>query len=272
MTNKNYLVIQVKLKNQKGKFMKIAVISDIHGNLEALNAVLQDIETQKADKIFICGDLAMGGAEPERTVDKIIELSKQKRTAIILGNTDEMIIKAFGKQEKEYTPANETMAASLKYTQQTLRLDQIEFLKQLPLHHKEKIGELAILLVHGSPRKISENITPDLDEKILREILSGTQEDIIFCGHTHLPVIYKVENQTIVNVGSVGRPFTKNPDACYAILDYPDLNKKGFKISHKFVKYNKEKTAKKLQKLPFDGSEKLAQVILQPLDRHALFK
>lgn len=274
--------------------MKIAVISDIHGNLEALNAVLQDIETQEIDKIFICGDLAMGGPEPEKTVDKIIELLKQKKAAIILGNTDEMIIKAFGKQEKEYTPADETMAASLKYTQQILRPDQIEFLKQLPLKHKEKIGKLEILFVHGSPRKINENISPDLDEKILREILSGTQEDIIFCGHTHLPVIYKINNQTIVNVGSVGRPFTENPEACYAILAYPASDRmsskpaggqsptfgfstpasysKDFNISHKFVKYDKETTAKKLQKLPFSGSEKLAQVILHPLDRHDLFK
>lgn len=252
--------------------MKIAVISDIHGNLEALNAVLQDIELQEIDKIFICGDLAMAGPEPEKTVDKIIELSKQKDVAIILGNTDEMLIKAFGKQEKEYTPADETMAASLRYTQKTLRADQIEFLKQLPLKHREKIGDLEILLVHGSPRKINENISPDLDEQILKEMLSGVHEDIVFCGHTHLPVVYKVDNQTIVNVGSVGRPFTENPDACYAILDYPAPHNKDFDVFHKFVKYDKETTAKKLQKLPFAGSEKLAQVILHPIDRHTLFK
>ena len=254
--------------------MKIAVISDIHGNLEALNAVLQDIESQEINKIFICGDLAMAGSEPEKTVDRIIGLTKEKDVAIILGNTDEMIIKSSGKTGDEFTPADETMAASLKFTQKFLRADQIEFLKNLPLKHKEKIGELKILLVHGSPRKINENISPDLDEKILKEMLSGTQEDIIFCGHTHLPVVYKIEKQTIINVGSVGRPFTENPDACYAILDYSTSANcnKIFDISHRFVKYDKETTAKKLQKLPFKGSGKLAQVILHPKDRYNLFK
>ena len=271
--------------------MKIAIISDIHGNTEALNAVLKDIETQKADKIFICGDLAMAGPEPVETVDVIIELTKQKDVAIILGNTDEMIIKSHEKAD-EYTPADETMAASLKYTQKLLRPDQIEFLKTLPIRHKEKIGQLEILLVHGSPRKISENISPDLNEQILKEMLSGTDEDIIFCGHTHLPVIYKIDKQSgrvikendefstltdhsyqiIVNVGSVGRPFTQKPDACYAILDYFDLNSPTFNIFHKFVKYDKETTEKKLKTLPFAGSEKLAQVILNPIDRTKLFK
>jgi len=252
--------------------MKIAVISDIHGNLEALNAILEDIETQGADKIFICGDLAMAGPEPEKTVDKIIELVKQKNAAIILGNTDEMIIKFSKKSKDKYTPADETMAASLKYVGQVLRTDQTEFLKQLPLKHKEKIGELEILLVHGSPRKINENISPDLDEQILKKMLFDTTENIIFCGHTHLPVIYKIGNQTLVNVGSVGRPFTQNPDACYAILNYPNLSNKNFEVVHRFVKYDNETTAKKLQALPFAGSEKLAQTILHPLERHNLFK
>lgn len=251
--------------------MKIAVISDIHGNIEALNAVLKDIKIQKADKIFICGDLAMAGPEPEKTVDTIIELTNQKNVLIILGNTDEMIIKAYGKAKDEYTPADETMAASLKFTQQILRPDQIEFLKHLPIKHKEKIGELEILLVHGSPRKINENISPNLNEQTLKEILSDTNENIIFCGHTHLPVIYKVDHQTIVNVGSVGRPFTENPDACYAILNYPDLDNINFEIFHRFVKYDKETTAKKLEKLPLNGREKLAQVILHPSDRYKLF-
>ena len=251
--------------------MKIAIISDIHGNIEALNAVLQDIENQKAEKIFICGDLAMAGADPEKTVDKIIELINRKKAVCILGNTDEMILKSSGTYGDGYTPGDKTMAASLKYSKQILRPNQIEFLKNLPLQHSERIGKLEILLVHGSPRKIGENIFPDLDEKILKEIVSGVKEDIIFCGHTHLPVVHKVDEKTIVNVGSVGRPFTKNPDACYAIFDYPDLDSKDFEISHRYVKYDKETTAKKLESLPHEGGEKLARVILNPEERFVLF-
>lgn len=252
--------------------MKIAVISDIHGNMEALEAVLKDIKEQGAERIFICGDLALAGPQPQETVDKIIELAGQKNVVIILGNTDEMIIKSSGRQDDGYTPGDKTMASSLKFSQQVLRPDQIEFLRKLPLKYSEKIGELEVLLVHGSPRKIGENISPDLDEQKLKDTIAGTTEDIIFCGHTHLPVIHRVNNQTIVNVGSVGRPFTETPDACYAILDYPDLSTKEFNISHRFVNYERETTAKKLEELPFEGSEKLSAVILQPLKRFELFK
>lgn len=216
--------------------MKIAIISDIHGNMEALNEVLKDMESISIDRIFICGDLAMAGSEPEKTVDIIIELVKQNKASVILGNTDEMIIKEGGFTADGCTPSD---TASLKRSQQMLRADQVDFLKTLSPRHSEKIGELEILLVHGSPRKIDEGIAPNMTEQTLKEILIGVKEDIIFCGHTHLPVIYKINNKTIVNDGSVGRPFTKNPDACYAVLDYPDLNGKDFSISHRFVKYDK---------------------------------
>lgn len=196
--------------------MKIAGISDIHGNLHALEAVLEDMETQNIDKIFICGDLALMGVKPEQTVDKIIELINHGKAVAILGNTDEMIIN----------------------DNEILRPDQIEFLKILPVKRSIKVGALEILLVHGSPRRIDENISPDIDESILKEIVSRVKEDIIFCGHTHLPAVHEIDGKTIVNNGSVGRPFTKNPDACYSILDYPDLNTKEFSISHRFVNIN----------------------------------
>jgi putative phosphoesterase len=251
--------------------MKIAVISDIHGNIEALNAVLADIENQNTDRLFILGDLAMAGADPEKTVDTVIELIKTKNAVCILGNTDEMVIKGSGTPGDGYTPGNPTMAASLKYSKQILRPEQIEFLKQLPQTHSEKIGELSFLLVHGSPRQINENISPDLDEETLKEIISEAKEDVILCGHTHLPVVYKVNLQTIINDGSVGRPFTENPDACYAVINYPDLNSKEFSVEHKFVDYDRKTTAKKLESLPFEGGDKLASVILNPETRHALF-
>ncbi|MFH0702454.1 MAG: metallophosphoesterase family protein [bacterium] len=248
--------------------MKIAVLSDIHGNLDALKSVMIDIDNLKADKIFICGDLAMAGPEPEETIDFIIELKKKREVIIIQGNTDEMIIKSTGSPDDGYTPPNEIMAVSLKYSQEILRADQKEFLFELPAQHKEKIGELEILAVHGSPRKNNEDILPNINEETLKKILGETREDLIFCGHTHIPVIYHVGKQTIVNAGSVGRPFTNETKACYAILDYPDLAEKKFHVNYRIVSYNYKLAADKLARLPFKGSEKLAQMLIKATSRY----
>lgn len=248
--------------------MKIAVLSDIHGNLNALQAVLSDIDFQNADKIFICGDLAMAGPEPSETIDFIIDLKKKRDITIIQGNTDEMIIKSTGNIDDKYTPPNEIMANSLEYAQKFLRSDQKEFLFELPKQYREKIGNLDILLVHGSPRKNNEDILPGMNLDMIREIISGTDADIIFCGHTHLPVIYHIDKQVIVNAGSVGRPFTEKPDACYAILDYPDLTKKEFHVQHRFVPYDYQAASNKLASLPFKGAEKLARMLVKASSRY----
>ncbi len=193
-------------------------MSDIHGNLEYLKAVLKDIEDQKADKIFICGDLALMGRKPQETLDIIIEFSKQKNVSIVRGNCDEMIITAAARGEK------------------ILRPDQVDFLVKLPQQRTEKIGKLKLLLVHGSPRQINEYIYPYLSEQTVKEIISGVVEDVIFCGHTHIPNVHKVGDKTIINAGSVGRPHDQNPYPCYAIMDYSDLSTKNFTITHRFIK------------------------------------
>ena len=90
--------------------------------------------------------------------------------------------------------------------------------------------------------------------------------DILLCGHTHVPCGYQTnKKQTVVNVGSVGRPMTKEPRACYVIIDIQDG---GFSIEHRFVDYDKFTAAEILKMRGFDGAEKLAEMILQPSQRH----
>ena len=242
--------------------MKIAVISDIHGNMEALNAVLTDINEQKADRIFILGDLAMAGPEPVKTLDFIMNLQKESAVVIIQGNTDVMIAKSTP------LPPNEIMAGALKYAREIIKDDQKEFLLNLPVNYKEKIGQIEVLLVHGSPRRNDEDILPDFNDEKLMEVLGGAAENLIFCGHTHLPVVYKRGNQMVVNTGSVGRPFTKEPKASYTILDYPDLSTVDYKIIHRSIPYHFEKAAEKLAKQPFEGAEKLAKMLIKATSRY----
>ncbi|MDD3012836.1 MAG: metallophosphoesterase family protein [Candidatus Gastranaerophilales bacterium] len=248
--------------------MKIAVLSDIHGNLDALQAVLIDIKSLDINKIFICGDLAVAGPEPVETVDYIIELTKKYDVTIIQGNTDEMVIKSTGSPEDKYTPPNKIMAEAVKYAQKVLRADQKEFLMELPETYSEKIGNLSVIFVHGSPRRNNEDILPDMPLEKVKEMIESTKENIIFCGHTHLPVIYHIGKQTVVNVGSVGRPFTEKPKACYTVLDYPDLSGSKFVIDQRFIAYDQESAANKLSKLPFKGSDKLAKMLIKAISRY----
>ncbi|EKE04542.1 MAG: phosphodiesterase, MJ0936 family [uncultured bacterium] len=248
--------------------MRIAVLSDIHGNLDALQEVVKDIDSQNIDKVFICGDLAMAGPEPVETIDFIIDLSKKWNLTIIQGNTDEMIIKSTGSPDDKYTPPNEIMANSLKYAQKVLRPDQKEFLYELPETLKETIGNLEILFVHGSPRRNNEDIFPNMDIEKVKEIINGVDANAIFCGHTHMPASYHIGKQEIINVGSVGRPFTELPKACYAILDYPDLSGTKYSFNYRLVDYDYEASAKKLAQQPFTGSDKLAQMLIKATSRY----
>lgn len=234
--------------------MKIAVLSDIHGNMEALEAVLEHIKTESVDKIFICGDLAMAGPEPAKT----IEFIKSLDATLIQGNTDEMIV-------KNIIPPNEVMANALKYAQDEINDEQKDFLANLPVSHAEKIEDVSLLFVHGSPRRNNEDILPEQSPEKIAEMITDTTQDIIFCGHTHLPCGYQIEKQTVVNVGSVGRPFSEEPKSCYVTVN---INKNEAEILHHFVDYDVKKASEKLAQLSFTGADKLAEMLLCATSRY----
>lgn len=248
--------------------MKIAIISDIHGNLDALNSVLKNIEKEKCEKIFCLGDLAMAGPEPKETISKIQSLIKDEKLYTIQGNTDEMLsVFSFDTYNKTLE-LNPVMGSVYLADSQLLSEEEKSFLAKLPAQFVTEIAGVKILCVHGSPRKNNENIFPDMPVEQVEEMIQGTTANVIFCGHTHTPCGYQTNtNQTVVNVGSVGRPFTANPDSCYAIMTIDETNST-FKIEHKFVKYDKESAAEKVRKRGFDGAEKLAKMLIKPQTRY----
>lgn len=234
--------------------MKIAVLSDIHGNREAFEAVLNDIEQKEVNKIFICGDLAMAGPEPAYLIDAVKNLD----ATVIQGNTDEMIA-------ENIVPPNEIMANALKYAIENTTDEQKEYLSGLPVSHSEEIEGVKMLFVHGSPRKNNEDILPGEPAEKIVPMLEGVSEDIVFCGHTHLPAGYQIKKQTVVNVGSVGRPFTEDMKACYVIVDVQDGE---MEILHHFVTYDSKTASEKLAKLSFSGSDALAAMLLKATSRY----
>lgn len=242
----------------------IAVLSDIHGNLDALKSVLKDIKQENITKIFVCGDLAMAGAEPNESVEFLKNFQKENDVTIIQGNTDQMVAESI-------YPSHPIMAEAVKYAQKSMTKENIAFLKKLPKEHVEKIGNLSFLFVHGSPRKNDENISRDLSKEELLLMLDNRKEDIIFCGHTHHPVVYNIEEQVVINVGSTGRPFDGDPKAYYTIIEFIDSSMKNFAINQKLIPYNFLETSRKLEKLNFDGAKTLGVMLKQatgifPLD------
>ena len=239
--------------------MKIAVISDIHGNLLALEAVLEDIKHNAVDKIFILGDLAVFGYAPDETISFIRENLSEH--VCIQGNTDLMIVNSTGDKGDPYTPKSDLLSGALKFAQEEISADNKEFLANLPATHSESFGPLNVLFVHGSPRRNDEGITPDIKYALLDEIVADVDENMIFCGHTHIPITHQSAGKTIINVGSVGRPFGDSPRAVYVILDLENVDQREFDIEHRYVKYDLATATESLAQCDFDGADILAEML-----------
>ena len=242
--------------------MKLAVISDIHGNLFALEKVLEDIEHEKCDNVICLGDLAMEGPEPDKTV----ELVKQMKWDVVQGNTDKMIVEFNEEMFNALKGQIPIMANALRNDAEVISDENKEYLKNLPEKLEININNTPILLVHGSPRRNNEDISPDLPLEKVEEMVEGTDSRLILCGHTHLPCGYQTNSgKTVVNVGSVGRPFTEKPVSCYAIVTFDEI---GFGVEHKFVEYDNVSASETLAKRKFEGADKLAQILINPTVRH----
>ncbi len=247
--------------------MKIAVLSDIHGNLLALEAVLEDIQRNECEKILFLGDYALAGPEPGDTVNFCMSLSKHENIEMIQGNTDKMIAEYSEEVYNNVAKNAPIMANALKEEAKTLSQHQIEFLKELPVQKTLTVDGVKILMVHGSPRRNNEDIMPDTPLEEVEKMISGVDANLILCGHTHIPCGFQTNaGQTVVNDGSVGRPFTENPESCYVIISTKGNGE--FEVEHCFVKYDNYQAAKVLAARTFEGADKLAHMLIHPTHRH----
>ena len=140
------------------------------------------------------------------------------------------------------------------------------FLKNLPVQLEENIEGIRFLLTHGSPRKNNEDILPTTPIEEIDKMLENVEADVVLCGHTHIPCGFQTsKKKTVVNVGSVGRPFTPEPKSCYLTIT---VNNGKCLFEHHFVDYDKKSASNKLRNRKFTGSDKLADMLLNPKERH----
>lgn len=180
--------------------MKVAVISDIHGNYTALNAVVNDMSMKGIDKVIILGDLVAKGPNP----NEVVELIKTLDTvAIIKGNTDLWVDADISKWKPKNI--NELIIESrIKFLKDELTIDNLNFIKALAESAIINIENREILCVHGSPLGIADELTPNMDEEKFINTIKDVDSDIILTGHTHIAYKKYIQNQTIINPGSVG--------------------------------------------------------------------
>lgn len=243
--------------------MKIAVISDIHANPLALDAVLEDINKFNPDKIFILGDLILAGFNPNKTCKMIFDLKEKyaDNFEIIQGNTDKMVANCTSQMLEKTKEAFPCMGYSLEDDVKITDKKYLDFVRDLPEKKEVTINGLKIELVHGSPRNESENIYPDLDPKEVIEMTSSSDADLILCGHTHIPCGYSLENnKTVVNVGSIGRSMAQDKMPVYLRLIVDKDSK--FATEHVKVKYDNEQAYRHILARNLNHIEDLANMYI----------
>ncbi len=195
--------------------MRIAFLSDIHGNATALEAVLRDIQQQQVDKICILGDLCFRGPEPKGTLEIIRNLDAD----VIKGNADEWLTRGIKKGEvpdKEF----EIMQQERDWTLQRLNEDDLNYLRNLPTELVLEEGLDSIVhAFHATPTSLFDVVLPDNTKEIEDTLMKRDDADLYVYGHIHQPFIRSMHGKNVVNTGSVGLPFDGHPLASYLVAE-----------------------------------------------------
>lgn len=212
---------------------RVAVLSDIHGNLPSLEAVLSDVQRKGVDGIIAAGDYT-GGPQPQETTDLLRSLG----SCMIRGNTEDYCLDydrgngpAGWRESKQW--------AAMRWSCSCLSRETLDFIASLPQQRVvAPSGAAPIRVVHGSPRSPTEHLFPDRDPAALRAFreagllpwgtepirlsyaLAQIEELVLVCGHSHIPWTQEQDGRLVVNAGSVGAPIHGHWYAQYAILSW----------------------------------------------------
>jgi len=222
--------------------VKIAAISDIHGNLYAFEAVLKDIQSKGISNVYCAGDLVGYGPRP----NEVIGLIKENSIPTAMGNYDDavanqrLVCGCDYKDEKSLRLGEASLAWTRDHTPEAGK----DWLRELPGEIRFSAGGIKALLVHGSPRAINEYLHPETPADYLEGLLAECGADLLICGHTHRPYVKRLSNGWLINCGSAGRPLHGSPNATYAVLEI-----RGGEVWAEIVEvpYNYEDTAVEIE-------------------------
>jgi len=207
--------------------MRLAVLSDIHANLHALEALWTDLEAQRPDAVVCLGDLVGYGALPNEVVDFI----RAKAIPTVMGNYDEGVGFDLDDCGCVYRDPDDDRRGkqSLLWSRANTTPDRKEFLRGLPLQIRQDLAGQHLLFVHGSPRKINEYLYEDRPTATFERVAKVAGCNVLFFGHTHLPYQKRVGKTLFVNTGSVGKPKDGDRRAGYVIVEFNPAPKAEFR-------------------------------------------
>lgn len=192
--------------------MKIAIISDIHANLEDLKSTLEDIKKRKVDKIICLGDIIAKGVHPK----ECIELIKENCDIVLRGNCD----RYFSEEHNDINELSEEEVKRINWNQSMLNDEERKYLLNLPFSYEFYMSGSLVRIFHATPEK--DNIVIINNDEIQTKLkmfypsnntMSQKNADVVIYGHIHHQYMDKIYNKTIINVGSVGNSFDviRNP-------------------------------------------------------------
>lgn len=237
----------------------VVVITDIHGNLPALEACLEAIEQIDVQRVYCGGDLVGYGPYPS----EVCRLIEERRIPTIYGNYDFAIGRDLDDCGCAYVDQHDrelgqqSVAWTLAHTDQRSK----DFMRGLPFDLRFQLDGHRVRLVHGSPRKVNEYLFEDKPTRTFERIAAGADCDVLVFGHTHKPWIHEYGGVLFVNCGSVGKPKDGDPRAAFAIIE---LDQRGeVRASVQRVPYDAEAVAREVAAagLPSEYAEKLVGAV-----------
>lgn len=226
----------------------IAVISDVHANLEALEAVLRQV---RGMDLYCLGDLVDYGASP----NEVVEMVQKEAKAVVMGNHDLAAVTG------DTSLFNARAVISSKWTAKTLTVANMDYLRNLPRDWKSTVATVPTYFAHGSPDdQMWEYVDPSTHHDLFGHYLTKLGVGLIGLGHTHVPYVWRDETGVVFNPGSVGQPRDGDPRASWASLALDD-GALGVEIRR--VEYDVGKAASRIRKagLPESHAERLSKGI-----------
>lgn len=213
----------------------VALISDVHANLPALEAVLADAESRGASVVMNAGDLTGYGPFP----DEVISLVRSRHIMSVIGNYD---LSVLSKKWKKGKPGSREKQIAKRWAYHNISRENLDWLISLPRELRITVRGIPLLVTHGSPDSITEYLDNETPETRFRAIAANTSARLIITGHSHRASAREVDGVWFVNTGSVGRSEDGDPRACYALLTLDP-----FSLIHIRVSYDIERTVAEIR-------------------------
>ena len=239
---------------------RVVVLSDIHGNAAALEAVWADITRRNVDHVLCLGDLIAFGPHPVEVLNFLAQ--EVKPSVVLRGNTDRYLLeRVWDKRKKSSLPVD--MRKSLGWTGKKLKEKEWEQLASLGEEQAYSVEQMLLFLCHASPGNDEKGVIPG-ESKQLKSAFRKVSADVVLCGHTHLPGRTQVGGKTVLNTGSVGMPYGRDPRASY--LSFIVSGGALYEISFCRVSYPNERVVLDLQSSKMPNRELFAHRIRTATD------